>query len=83
MMRSIAYILSLSLISGYASDLLAAPNSDTGIWVEICGSGKLIRLDLGDEEKPPLQPFHSKACHAICCQNEEEADDKNENNDIV
>ena len=72
MMRFLAYILSISLIAGYASDLFATPNSDTGIWVEICGSGKFIRIDMGDDENPPSQPIHNKVCHAVCCQNEDD-----------
>lgn len=67
-------------MAGYASDVFPSQTIDNGIWVEICGSSKLIHLDLGDDEKPPLQPIHSKVCHAVCCQNEDDLDNDSQDN---
>ncbi len=70
-------------MAGFVSDLLPTPQSNFGIWVQICGSGKLVRLDLGEEEKPPQQPIHNKVCHAVCCQNEDELEPSDSDDELV
>lgn len=71
------YILMASLVLSFTQASLMPSNTDTALWTQLC-SGRMIRLDLGENDIPPQQPTHNKACHAVCCQKEGEGASESE-----
>jgi hypothetical protein len=74
MLRTPSYLVSISLVLGFAMQAFPPAKIDQGLWVQLC-SGSFIQLDLGENDTPPM-PSHNKACHAVCCQkNDGDSDD--------
>lgn len=61
------------------SALVALHKQDSGIWVELCASGRLVKLDIGGrDDEPPIPTHKTQACHAVCCQEDYDIEDSDD-----
>lgn len=77
-MTFLPYIMALSLGSTFVSGALPIQSTQNGITVQTC-IGQTIFIDFGQDAPPSQPPHKTKACHAVCCTKDNEAENEANN----